>query len=144
MPNWSIWWEWRSDAKCHIICCVNWRTYIDTMRKKIVLMNLNGNEKMNSILNILVDGKMLFWVRLAITSIWSIWKYPKSTKWHKILWTLIDFILSSHDLTIIVEENVTLPPLWKIPLKLEKPFECIMKAWYYLPPTFDKWYVCPL
>jgi hypothetical protein len=51
---------------------------------------------------------------------------------------LIDFILSSHDLGTIVEENVTLAPLWKILLKLEKPFECIMKAWYYLPPTFKK------
>jgi hypothetical protein len=29
-------------------------------------------EKMDSILNILVHWKMLFWVRLAITSIWSI------------------------------------------------------------------------
>lgn len=109
-PNWSIWWEWRSDAKWHIICCVNWRTYIDTRGKKLVLMNLNGNGKMDSILNILVHWKMLFWVRLAITSIWSIWKYPKSTKWlffwGHILWTLIDFILSSHDLATIVEYSL--------------------------------------
>jgi hypothetical protein len=33
---------------------------------------------------------------------------------------------------------MTLRPLWKIFFKLEKQFECIMKAWYYLPPTFFK------
>jgi hypothetical protein len=48
---------------------------------------------------------------------------------------LIDFILFSHDLATIVEENVTLPPLWKIFFKLEKLFECIVKTWYYLLPT---------
>jgi hypothetical protein len=128
MPNWSIWWEWRSDAKCHIICCVNWRIYINTMGNKIVLMNLNGNGKMDSIHNILVHWKMLFWARLAIISICSTWKYPKSTKWlffwEHILWTwLILFCL-----------HMSLPPLWRILFKLGKPFECIMKAWYYLPP----------
>ncbi len=40
--------------------------------RRFVLMNLNGNGKMDSILNILVHWKMLFWVRLAIISIWSI------------------------------------------------------------------------
>jgi hypothetical protein len=33
---------------------------------------------------------------------------------------------------------MSLPPLWKILFKLRKPFECIMKAWSYLPPTLKK------
>ncbi len=132
MPNWSIWWEWRSDAKCHIICCVSWRIYIDTMGKKIVLMNLNGNGKMDSTLNILMHWKMLFWVRLAITSIWSIWKYPKSTKW------LFLGDISCELWLILFCLHISLPPMWKIFFKLRKPFECIMKARYYLPPIFKK------
>jgi hypothetical protein len=130
MPNWSIWWEWRSDIKCHIICCVNWRIYIDTMRKKIVLMNLNGNGKMDSILNILVHWKCYF--GLAITSIWSIWKYPKSTKW------LFLGDISCELWLILFCLHMNLPPFSKILFKLGKPLKHGIT--YHQP--FKKWHVC--
>jgi hypothetical protein len=125
MPNWSIWWEWRSDAKCHIICCVNWRIYIDTMGKKIVLMNLNGNGKMDSILNVLVHWKCYFGLdfrSFQFGLFGSTQNLLNDFFWATYLvWTLIDFIVFTW----------ACHHCGRILFKLGK-------AWYYLPPTFKK------